>query len=199
MASPDNMGIIRLKLKADKSRVDDPRFKKSGYRKCIQCGRCTASCPAAYIYDDYQPRDLMRQFLFGEQGSKKMGELIWKCGQCYSCRARCPRNCTPGLGVLALRTDSVMKGTAPKEILDLAEKLRGNLFSKGETVLPTTLDDGILKEFGERTYERCSHNLEKRARLGYRMDDARRIPISESSMSDIRNIFVQTGYVERSP
>jgi heterodisulfide reductase subunit C1 len=199
MVSPDDKGVVRLKLKPDKNRIDDPRFKKSGYRKCIQCGRCTASCPAAYIYPDYQPRDLMRRFLFGELGSKEMGDLIWKCGQCYSCRARCPRNCTPGVGVLALRTDSVQNGKAPQEVMELSERVKNNLYTRGETILPTTLDAENMKEFGARTYERYLNNARIRARLGYGPDDSRQVPIPEGSMKDIRNIMRLTGYLESSP
>lgn len=101
------------------------------------------------------------------------------------------------MGVLALRTDAVLKGTAPKEIMDLSSILRDNLYSKGETILPTTLDIDLMKEFGKRTYDRCSDNIEKRLKLGYMQDDARQTPIPEESLSQIRDIMRLTGYMEK--
>ena len=168
--------IQRISLKNDKKSINDLNFKKSGFKKCIQCGRCTASCPAAYLYPDYNPRDLMRHFSANEVNTKEINEIIWKCGQCYSCRARCPRNCKAGLGVLALLSKSVNEGNAPKEILHLSEKIRNNLYSKGETFLPSTPDFDLIKEFGEQTYNRCSTNGKKRERLGFKEDDARDSP-----------------------
>ena len=187
--------IKRITLKTDKKYFKDIIFKKSGFKKCIQCGRCTASCPAAYLYADYRPRDLMRRFMLGDIYSKEMDELIWKCGQCYSCRARCPRNCKAGLGVLALQTRSVLNGNAPSEIIDILEKIKKNLYFKGETFLPSTLDMDMLNEFGQQTYHRCRDNNVKRERLGFKTDDARSIPVPEESLTEIREILKITGFM----
>lgn len=187
--------IKRITLKTDKKYFKDILFKKSGFKKCIQCGRCTASCPAAYLYTDYRPRDLMRRFMLGDIYSKEMNELIWKCGQCYSCRARCPRNCKAGLGVLALQTRSVLAGNAPPEIIDISEKIKKNLYFKGETFLPSTLDIDMLNEFGEQTYHCCRDNNIKRERLGFKADDARSVPVPEESLREIREILKLTGFM----
>jgi Heterodisulfide reductase, subunit C len=187
--------IKRITLKTDKKYFKDILFKKSGFKKCIQCGRCTASCPAAYLYTDYRPRDLMRRFMLGDIYSKEVNELIWKCGQCYSCRARCPRNCKAGLGVLALQTRSVLAGNAPPEIIDIPEKIKKNLYFKGETFLPSTLDIDMLNEFGEQTYHRCRDNSIKRERLGFKADDARSVPVPEESLMEIREILKLTGFM----
>ena len=193
---PEIEAITRIMLKKDKKSVKDIRFKKSGFKKCIQCGRCTASCPAAYLYADYKPRDLMRRFMLGEVYTEEINELIWKCGQCYSCRARCPRNCKAGLGVLALQNKSVLEGSAPSEIIDISEKIKKNLYFKGETFLPLTMDINLLKEFGEQTYNRCHDNGVKRKRLGFIGDDTRIVPIPEESLQEIREIMKLTGFVE---
>jgi heterodisulfide reductase subunit C1 len=194
MAPPAEGNINRIKLKKCKDNVRDPRFNKSGYKKCLQCGRCTASCPAAYMYDDFRPRDMMRRFSRGEAHSRKMGELIWKCGQCYACRARCPRNCNMPLAVLALRTEAVQDGTAPESIMKVHVAIKSNLGSKGVTMVPAMFDDDLLRSFGARTYGRCSGNLVKRARLGYALDDARRVPVPDKSLQEIRDILKLTGY-----
>ena len=105
-----NTNIKLIKLDNNRKSINDLRFKKSGFKKCIQCGRCTASCPAAYVYADYKPRDLMRKFMQNDFHTPEVDKIIWKCFQCYSCRARCPRNCKPGLGVLELQSKSFING-----------------------------------------------------------------------------------------
>ncbi len=199
MAPPANENVQRITMKKTKDNVRDPRFNKSGYKKCLQCGRCTASCPAAYMYEDFRPRDMMRRFSRGEAHSRKMGELIWKCGQCYACRARCPRNCNMPLAVLALRTEAVQGGTAPESIMKIHRTIKANLGSKGVTMVPAMFDDDLLKSFGPRTYRRCSGNLAKRARLGFVADDARRVPIPDESLKEIRAILALTGFTGEKP
>ena len=193
--STANGSINRITLKVDKKSFKSILFKKSGFKKCIQCGRCTASCPAAYLHADYRPRDLMRRFMLGDIYTEELNELIWKCGQCYSCRARCPRNCKAGLGVLALQTKAVLEGSAPPEITVISEKIRRNIYLKGETFLPSMLGVDLLNEFGEQTYHRCSDNGLKRERLGFKGDDARNVPVPEDALAEIREILRVTGRI----
>lgn len=185
--------ITFMPLKKKKNSIKDIRFKKSGFKKCIQCGRCTASCPAAYLFSDYKPRDLMRRFMFSEVESPEMEELIWKCGQCYSCRIRCPRNCKVGLGVLALQSENVLKGNVPSDVLLFVQKVKENIFDKGETILPDTMGVYILKELGDGTYQKFSKNIFKREKLGFLKDDTRRISLSNDSLKEIRAIMELTG------
>jgi heterodisulfide reductase subunit C1 len=138
----------------------------------------------------------MRQFSANDLNTNEINEIIWKCGQCYSCRARCPRNCKVGLGVLALLSKSVREGNAPKKILHLCEEIKNNLYSKGETFLPSTAEFDLIKEFGVKTYNRCSNNGSKRKRLGFKDNDARKVPIPEDSIEEIRNILILTGFME---
>ena len=133
--------------------------------------------------------------MLGDVYTEDLNELIWECGQCYSCRARCPRNCKAGLGVLALQTRSVLEGNAPPEIIDISEKIKNNLYFRGETFLPSTLDINLLNEFGEQTYNRCFDNNVKRERLGFKHDDARSVPIPEDALIEIREILRATGFV----
>jgi heterodisulfide reductase subunit C len=36
-------------------------YKKENLIKCLQCGRCTAGCPAAKVFSDYSPREIVRR------------------------------------------------------------------------------------------------------------------------------------------
>ena len=75
----------------------DLRFIE-GLKACISCGVCTAVCPAAQFYQ-YSPRDIMLTVQQGDE--EKIDQLlksdtIWYCGECLSCKTRCPRGNTPG-------------------------------------------------------------------------------------------------------
>jgi heterodisulfide reductase subunit C1 len=100
MVSENNMAELDLY----KMLSEDVRFI-DGLTACINCGTCTAICPAAEFYD-YDPR------LIAETAQSKdnvqiekllKSDTIWYCGECFSCKTRCPRNNTPGYIILALR------------------------------------------------------------------------------------------------
>jgi heterodisulfide reductase subunit C len=177
--------------RSSKEHFTDPRMSSCGYEKCMQCGRCTASCPAAYAFGDYLPRIVMSRLALGVTDT--LADAVWRCGQCYSCRARCPRNNSVGEAVLALREKFVAEGRIPDTIKNAAGLLIKNLHSRGETFLPQMLTDDLLREFGPATYSRCRGNLEKRALLGYEKDDARACRIPDDAMKEIRHILKATG------
>lgn len=83
---------------------------------CIQCGTCTAICPAASFYD-YEPRTLTITVYNiihtnDENSLIKLlsSDYIWFCGECMSCKTRCPKNNTPGGIIEALRSLSQDSG-----------------------------------------------------------------------------------------
>ena len=78
---------------------------KEGLNACINCGTCTAVCPAAEFYR-YDPRkivDIVQSKDDDEIEKLLKSETIWYCGECMSCVTRCPRKNAPGLIVMALR------------------------------------------------------------------------------------------------
>ncbi len=186
--------VSRITLRKGYESIKDLRFKKSGFKKCIQCGRCTGSCPSTVIYKDFNPREMMRRFMFNDVNSDELNELVWKCGQCYSCRARCPRNCKAGLGIVSIQNKSFNDGKAPQNFVEMAEKIIDNLYTRGETFTPTSYQMDLKEEFGRKTAARCSDNHDKREKLGFRYDDARDIPIPEDAMKEIRHILRLTGF-----
>jgi len=184
-------GTTRIALKKRAESDDDPRLSHAcGFEKCMQCGRCTASCPAAYIFEDYRPRDVMRRLQLGDTSS--LSPALWRCGQCYSCAARCPRNNSVAAGILALREAALSRGTAPENIKNVASLIQRNLHGRGETFLPATFD--FLSEFGPRTVARCKDNPVRRARLGFDPVDARPAPIPGDAMAEIRTLLELTGF-----
>ena len=77
---------------------------KEGLKACINCGTCTAICPAAEFYK-YDPRKIVDivQSKNDEEIEKLLkSETIWYCGECMSCMTRCPRKNAPGMVIMAL-------------------------------------------------------------------------------------------------
>jgi len=85
---------------------------KHSFNSCMNCGLCTAACPAAEFYD-YDPREIMEIVQRKDEeeiiGLLKSGTL-WFCGQCGSCKTRCPRSNSPFGLISSLRQLSQLKG-----------------------------------------------------------------------------------------
>jgi heterodisulfide reductase subunit C len=91
--------------------LEDVRFRE-GLGACINCGTCTAICPAAEFYN-YDPRKVTNLVQSKNEEVIELllkSETIWYCGECMSCKTRCPRGNTPGLIIMALRALSQKLG-----------------------------------------------------------------------------------------
>ena len=89
----------------------DIRFKEA-LNSCMNCGICTAICPSAEFYK-YEPRricDIVQRKDEVEIEKLLRSETIWYCGECMSCKTRCPRGNTPGLIIMVLRKISQQLG-----------------------------------------------------------------------------------------
>ena len=116
--------------------MEDVRLRE-GLKSCMNCGVCTGVCPAAEFYN-YDPRQIVN--IVQTRDDDQIEELlrsdtIWFCGECMSCRPRCPRGNTPGYVIQALRTLSQKLGFFVE-----SEKGRQQLALKrtiGENILRT--------------------------------------------------------------
>ena len=96
----------------------DPRYSEA-CRSCMNCGVCTAICPAAGYYD-YDPRVIMNLVQDSDEGTLTdvlSSDLIWYCGQCMSCKPRCPRGNVPGALIQILRAVSIRSGLFARSAL----------------------------------------------------------------------------------
>ena len=67
---------------------DVKNSKDEGVLKCVQCGMCTSTCPAAR-HSDYNPRDIIERVLEGDETIVEE-DNIWNCFYCYTCHSVCP-------------------------------------------------------------------------------------------------------------
>lgn len=184
----------------------DVRFKE-GLKSCINCGTCTAICAAAEFYN-YDPR-IIADTLQSRDESKiealLKSETIWYCGECMSCKTRCPRGNAPGLIIMALRSLSQEEGYFVE-----SEKGRQQLALKrtvGEWILKygyCLYAENILPEMhpeqGPIWEWETSHLPEIFERLGgnYKGDGPgilRKIP--QEALDELKNIFDVTGGTAR--
>lgn len=113
----------------------DVRYQE-GLKACFNCGVCTAICPAAEV-SDYDPRriiSIVQEKDEAELEKLLKGDEIWRCGECLSCKTRCPRGNTPCYVIQALRGLSIETGF-------FAESEQG----RKQLAIKRTVGDHILK------------------------------------------------------
>lgn len=90
--------------------------KEDGVLKCVQCGMCTSTCPAAK-HSDYNPRALIERVLQGDE-SLIEDESIWNCFYCYTCHSTCPVGNSVCEVNQILKQFAISKGIADEKIKD---------------------------------------------------------------------------------
>lgn len=173
----------------------------------MNCGTCTAICPAAGFYN-YSPRKIAETVQSKDEAAIKdllCSDEIWYCGECMSCKTRCPRGNAPGLIIMALRSLSQDLGYFTE-----SEKGRQQLAVK-RTVGEWILDYGYclyLEGVGTDLHPELGpvwdwiqeHWYDHLERLGANYKGAgpgilRKIP--EETLEELRRIFDVTGGTER--
>lgn len=71
-------------------------------KKCMKCGKCSASCPA-YDEMDIRPHQFVSYVQNGDINALLESKSIWKCLSCFACVERCPRDVKPGKLIDAAR------------------------------------------------------------------------------------------------
>ncbi len=122
--------------------ANTPRGK--GVLACIQCGRCTNSCPVSRVVSEHNPRKLMEMTILGSRQDLLQGQLPWYCLSCFTCLDRCPQGGDVGEAMFAIRNLAVRGGNIPKGILAQAQ----SLFDKGKVVTTTRMASAQREEHG---------------------------------------------------
>ena len=71
-------------------------------RKCMRCGKCTASCPA-YDEMEYHPHQFVSMVESGRIDELMASRGIYTCLSCFACVERCPRGVEPAKLIEAVR------------------------------------------------------------------------------------------------
>jgi heterodisulfide reductase subunit C len=185
--------------------MQDVRFVE-GLNACMNCGVCTAICPAAEFYD-YDPRKIVDLVQTGnnEEIEKLLkSETIWYCGECMSCKTRCPRGNTPALVVMSLRTLSQKLGfftesEKGRQQFAIKRTVGENIFKYGYCVATYAVNPKMHIEQGPIWEYIIEHTDDIYKRLGGQINELGEGPlrkIPEDAKEELRNIFEVTGGTE---
>lgn len=182
--------------------MHDIRFKE-GLNACMNCGVCTAICPAAEFYE-YDPRKVVDLVQSGdnEEIEKLLkSDTIWYCGECMSCKLRCPRGNTPGLVIMALRTLSQKLGfftesEKGRQQFAIRRTVGENIFKYGYCVATYAVSPELHPEQGPIWDYILDNAHDVYERLGGKIDELgtgplRKIP--DDAKDELKKIFEVTG------
>ena len=184
----------------------DVRFQE-GLTACINCGTCTAICPAAHFYS-YDPRIIVKTVQTGNEAdilALLESDTIWYCGECLSCKTRCPRNNTPGYIVQALRNLSqelgcFIKSERGRQQLAVKRIVGENMIKYGYCVYLDEIDLDGHPEQGPvwQWYRDHAEAILKKLGANYKGDGEGTLrKISEEDMKELHRIFDVTGATKR--
>lgn len=172
-------------------------------KACMNCGICTAICPAAEFFD-YDPRRICDTVQRGDEETLEQllrSDTIWECGQCLSCKTRCPRGNVPGMVVSILRKVSQDVGyyrdsRLGRQQKELFNSIGKNIVDIGYCVHPDRVLPAKHPEQGP-IWEWYRNNISEIApKLGanYHGDGAGALrSINKETMGELRSIFEVTG------
>lgn len=185
--------------------LEDVRLRE-GLTACMNCGVCTAVCPAAAFYN-YDPRQIVSIVQTRDDDDIEAllrSDTIWYCGECMSCRPRCPRGNTAAYVIQALRKLSQQLGffvesEKGRQQLALKRAIGENILRTGYCIVPRLVQAKLHPEQGtvwkwildneEEVYGRFSENYNRPGAGALRK-------MSDESLEELRRIFDITGGTE---
>lgn len=184
----------------------DIRYQE-GMKACINCGTCTAVCPAAAV-SDYDPRQIVD--LVQKENEKDLEELlkkddIWRCGECLSCKTRCPRDNVPcyiiqSLRALSVETGFFMHSEQGRRQLAIKRTVGDHILEYGYCVYIDEVSNEMYPEQGPVWKWMRENRTDILQRLGasYKQDKAGALRNTDKqSLADLQKIFEATGATER--
>ncbi|MBQ9863802.1 MAG: 4Fe-4S dicluster domain-containing protein [Bacteroidales bacterium] len=172
----------------------------------MNCGVCTAICPAAEFYD-YDPRRICDTVQRGDEEAIEQllrSDTIWYCGQCMSCKTRCPRGNVPGELISVLRKASQDLGLfhnseKGRQQTFLMKTLQGNILEIGYCVYPDRVDPDYHPEQGPiwKWYREHIEDIAPKLGANYHGSGPGALrDIPEEDLEEVRRIFEVTGGME---
>ncbi len=185
--------------------LKDIRFEE-GMNSCMNCGVCTAICPAAEYYD-YDPRKVVDAVQSKDEDVIRdllKSETIWYCGECMSCKTRCPRGNTPGFIIMALRTLSqelgfFIESEKGRQQFAIKRTVGENIFKYGYCAATYAVNPKMHPEQGPIWEYILENSDDVFERLGGQINGIgtgplRKIP--QDALDELKRIFDVTGGTE---
>jgi heterodisulfide reductase subunit C1 len=178
-----------------------------GLKACLNCGVCTAICPAAEV-SDYDPRvvvDIVQKRDEIELEKLLKSDAIWRCGECLSCKTRCPRGNVPCYIIQALRALSIETGMFTeseqgRKQLAIKRTVGDHILKYGYCVYIDEVDNEMYPEQGPvwKWLRKNRESMLERLGTRYKKDQSGTLRnTSEESLNDLKKIFDETGGTQR--
>ncbi len=88
--------------------LKDPRIDKmigdNSLYMCLECGKCSASCPRMLTGKEYSPRLLAHKLIAERNDEAFIENSVWECLTCGLCEERCPSGVAVSNFILEMRT-----------------------------------------------------------------------------------------------
>ena len=84
------------------------RISGVNVRKCMKCGKCSASCPS-YDEMEFHPHQFVSMIDEGNIEPLLHSESIYRCLSCFACAERCPRGVEPAKLIDAVRVTATRR------------------------------------------------------------------------------------------
>jgi heterodisulfide reductase subunit C len=184
----------------------DVRYRE-GLKACLNCGVCTAICPAAAV-SDYDPRQVVNTVQEKDESELEKllkGDLIWRCGECLSCKTRCPRGNVPCYIIQALRGLSIEKGffiesEQGRKQLAIKRTVGDHILKYGYCVYIDEVDNNTYPEQGPVWKWMRENRAAMLQRLGTSYGENKSGTLrntSQESLDDLKRIFDETDGTKR--
>jgi len=156
------------------------------------------------VFYDYDPRQICVQVQENDSATIEQllkSDAIWQCGQCMSCKTRCPRGNVPGMLIQVLRKESQKRGwfmhsEMGKLQRDIVENIGNNLYRTGYCVTPDLLIPKNHPEQGpvwEWVFDHKNEVFDKVGSAYHQNREGALRDIPDTSLDELRRIFEVTG------
>ncbi|MDR1885414.1 MAG: 4Fe-4S dicluster domain-containing protein [Synergistaceae bacterium] len=95
-------------MHADERKEAETIIRASGVnvRKCMKCGKCSATCPN-FDEMDIHPHRFVSMVEEGDIFALMQSKSLWRCLSCFACVERCPRGVEPANLIEAVRLEVI--------------------------------------------------------------------------------------------
>ncbi len=87
----------------------DKIIREQSLYQCLECGKCSASCPRQLAGKEYSPRLLAHKLIVEREDEAFIENSVWECLTCGLCEERCPSGVDIRRLILEMR--SLLAGT----------------------------------------------------------------------------------------